>query len=64
MVILKEEKCGGLYKLKEGNSVRGGVSRINLEGSSSRVKLQGKLQRDVNRVKVFRERERVHSGKA
>ena len=33
-VILKGEKCGGLYKLKEGNSVRGGVSRINLEGSS------------------------------
>jgi len=34
-VILKREKCGGLYKLKKGNLVRGGVSRINLEGSSS-----------------------------
>ena len=34
-VILKGEKCGGLYKLKEENSVRGGVSRISLEGSSS-----------------------------
>jgi len=36
MVILKEEKCGGLYKLKEENSVRGKVSRISLEESSSR----------------------------
>jgi len=35
-VILKGEKRGGLYKLKEGNSTRGGVSRITLEGSSSR----------------------------
>jgi len=34
-VILEGEKCGGLYKLKEGNSIRGGVSRISLEGSSS-----------------------------
>jgi len=33
---LKEEKCGGLNKLKEGNLVRGRVSRISLEGSSSR----------------------------
>ena len=32
-VILEGEKCGGLYKLKEGNSVRGGVSWISLEGS-------------------------------
>ena len=49
-IILKGEKYGGLYKLKEGNSVRGGVSRISLEGS---VELQGRLQRDVNRVKVL-----------
>ena len=28
------------------------------------MKLQGRLQRDVNRVKVLREGERVHSGKA
>ena len=35
MVILKGEKCGGLYKLKEENSVRGGVSDISLEESSS-----------------------------
>ena len=35
-IILEGEKCGGINKLKEGNSVQGGVSRINLEGSSSR----------------------------
>ena len=35
-VILKGEKCGALYKLKEGNSVRGGGSGISLERSSSR----------------------------
>ena len=35
-VILKGEKCGALCKLKEGNLVRGGVSRISLEESSSR----------------------------
>jgi len=33
---LKGEKCGGLYKLKEGNSVLGRVSGIGLEWSSSR----------------------------
>ena len=36
MIILKGEKCGGLYKLKEENSVRGEVSYISLEESSSR----------------------------
>ena len=36
MIILRGEKCGGIYKLKEGNSVRGGVSGISLEESSSR----------------------------
>ena len=35
-VILKREKCGVLYKLKEGNSVLGEISRKSLEGSSSR----------------------------
>jgi len=35
-VILEGEKCEGIYKLKEGNSVRDGASGINLEGSSSR----------------------------
>ena len=30
-VILEGEKCGGLYKPKEENSVRGGVSTISLE---------------------------------
>ena len=35
-VILEGEKCRGLYKLKEGNSVREGVSRISLAGNSSR----------------------------
>ena len=34
-VILGGKKCGGLYKLKEENSIRGGVSRISLERSSS-----------------------------
>ena len=33
-IILEGEKCGGLYMLKEGNSVQDGVSRISLEGSS------------------------------
>ena len=35
-IILEGEKCGGLYKLKEENSIRYGVSGISLEGSSSR----------------------------
>jgi len=35
-VILEEGKCEGLYKLKEENSVRGGVSWISLKGSSPR----------------------------
>jgi len=35
-IILEGEKYGGLYKLKEENSVRGRVSGISLEGSSSR----------------------------
>ena len=43
-IILEGEKCGGLYKMKEENSIRGGVSMISLEGSSSRVELQGRLQ--------------------
>ena len=34
-VIIEGEKRGGLYKLKEGNSVRDGLSRISLKGSSS-----------------------------
>jgi len=33
---MEGEKCGGLYKMKEENSVRNGVSRISLKGSSSR----------------------------
>jgi len=36
MVILEGEKCGGLFKVKEGNSDQGEVSEISLEGSSSR----------------------------
>jgi len=36
MIILKREKCEGIYKLKEGNLVQGGVSITSLEGSSSR----------------------------
>ena len=35
MVILEGEKCESLYKLKEENSVRGGVLRVSLEWSSS-----------------------------
>ena len=35
-VILEGEKCGESYKLKERNSVRGGVLRISLKGSSLR----------------------------
>jgi len=35
-VFLEEEKCEGLYKLKEENSVWGGVWGISFEGSSSR----------------------------
>jgi len=34
-VILKGEKCEGIYKPKEENSIRGGVSGISLKGSSS-----------------------------
>ena len=43
IVILKGEKCEGLYKLKEENSVRGGVSGISLEGSSSRGEASRKI---------------------
>jgi len=64
MIILKEKKYGGLYKLKEGNSVRSGVSRIAWKGVHCEVEFQGRLQRDVNRVKVLREGEMVHSDKA
>ena len=35
-VILKGEKCGGIYKLKEGNSVQDEISMTSLEGISSR----------------------------
>jgi len=42
-VILKREKCGGIYKLKKGNSVLSGVSMTSLEGISSEVKLQRRL---------------------
>jgi len=31
-IILKGEKCEGLYKLKEENSILGRVSGISLEG--------------------------------
>jgi len=41
-VILEEEKRGGLYKLKEGNSDRGGVVGIISEGSSSRGRVSRK----------------------
>ena len=35
-IILKGEKCEGLYKLKEENSILGRVSGISLEGILSR----------------------------
>ena len=35
-VILEREKCGGIYQLKEENSIRGGVSGISLVESLSR----------------------------
>ena len=35
MLILKGEKRGGLYKLKEGNSVQGETLGISLKESSS-----------------------------
>jgi len=35
-VILEGEKCEGLYKMSEGNSVRGGISGIRLEGIVAR----------------------------
>jgi len=64
-VILEEEKCGGLYKLKEGNSVRGGVSGISLEGSSSR---SGASRKTAIRCEpdqsVAGRKKGAHSGKA
>jgi len=63
-IILEGEKCGGIYKLKEENLVRGGVSGISFEGSYHEVELERRLQRDMNRVKVFQKRERVHLGEA
>jgi len=62
-VILKGEKCEGLYKLKEGNSVRGEVSEISLEGSSSRGGASRKTATGRESVKVLREGEMAHLGK-
>jgi len=63
-VILKGEKCGGLYKLKEGNLVQGEVSGISWEESSLRGGASRKTTTNVNRVKVLREGEMLHSSKA
>ena len=62
-VIEEREKCGGLYKLKEGSSVRGRVSRISLEGSSSRGGASRKTVTGREPGQSLREEERVHSGK-
>ena len=42
-IILKEEKCGGIYKLKGKNSIQGGVSVTSLKGPHREMELQGKL---------------------
>jgi len=63
-VILKEEKYRGLYKLKEGNSVRGGVSKISLEESSSRGGASKKTATGREPNQSIAERERIHLGKA
>ena len=64
MIILKEEKCGGIYKLKEGNSVPGGVSITSVERSSLQGEASKKTTRDVKQVKMLQEKECAHSGKA
>jgi len=38
----------GIYKIKEENSVRGGVSKINLKGSSSGSEASRKTVTDMN----------------
>ena len=63
-VILKGKKCEELYKLKEENSVRDGVSGINLEGSLWQGGLQGKLQWDVNGSKCCEKEKGCNSSKA
>ena len=70
-VILEGEKCGGLYKIKEGNSVRGGVSGISLEGSFSRGGVSRKTATgcELNKSVVKRRRGVLgkgpsHSGKS
>ena len=50
--------------MKKENSFQGGVSRINWKGAHREIELQGRLQREMNRVKVLWEGERVHSSKA
>jgi len=63
-IILKGEKCGRLYKLKEENSVRGGVSRTSLEESSSRGEASRKTTTGHELIKILREGEIVHSDNA
>ena len=63
-IILEEENYGGIYKLKEGNSIRGGVSGISLEGSLSRGGASNKTVTGRDLVKMLQERERLHSGEA
>jgi len=63
-VILDGEKCGGLYKLKERNSVQCGVLGISLEGSSSRGGASKKTVTTREPDQSVVRRRRVHSGKS
>ena len=63
-VILEGEKCEALYKLKKGNSIRSGVSRISLEESSSRGRASRKTKTGREPGQSIVEGERVHSSKA
>jgi len=64
MIILKGEKCESLYKLKEENSVRVGVSMISLEESSSQGGALRNTATGRERVKVLQEGGRVYSSEA
>jgi len=61
---MERKKCGGLYKLKKENSVRGGVSKISLEESSSRGGASKKTATGREPNQSIAERERIHLGKA
>ena len=64
-VIMKREKCEGIYNLKEENSIRDGVSGTSLGGSSSRGDVLRKkaTKREPNQSVAGRKKKK-HSGKA